>query len=145
MVDAEDFRTAAQSESVDRQSNSSNSNRAIEIHASSLSTVKTSDLDFDIPSACSLGDDNFVLVGKGGMAENPFRSIIEKIIIPDIEPKLPSEKKNISFREIDNSPVRSDSIIEAQNWKINQSGKVELLAAPQKSINSLADTPNCFD
>lgn len=115
----------------------------IEIYLASVSRTKTYDPDLDFASACSLGNDNFAMVGKGGIAENPFSSLIQDITVPDIEPKLSPGENIASFAEVKHS--QSGSILEAQHWRINQSGKVELLAAsPQKNISSLTNTVNCL-
>ena len=146
MVNAKDLIKAAQSESIDSLTNSSSNtkSKSIEIYNSNVSRIETSDPDFDFPSACRLGDNNFVIIGKGGMAENPFSNLIQEITVPDIEAKVP-QQKTISATEPNTLEYQPDLIVEAQNWQINRSGKVELLASSsQQSTSSLAGLPNCL-
>ena len=146
VVRAEDLIKAAQLESTSSLANSSNSkSKSIEIYVSKVSSFETANPNFDILSGCRLGDDNFVIVGKGGIAENPFENLIQEITVPDIEAKLSQPAATISATELNPTKQHYVPVVEAQNWKLNQSGKIELLASSsQKSMSSLADLPNCL-
>ena len=86
-----------------------------------------------------------MLVGKGGLAENPFDSVIQSIILPDLETRSLQRLQSISSAEPNHNVPQIDSVVEAQNWKINQAGKVELLAADQQtSSNAIAYLPVCL-
>jgi len=143
-IDVEDLIQTAHSASVDRQTNDSRDSKRklIEMYATRISTRETAKPDFDIPSGCSLGDSRFVIVGKGGIMENPFRNVMQTTTIADFETKPFSESTNISSA-VDLPSDAADLIVEAQSWQINQSGKVELLASSQTNIPPSIILPNC--
>ena len=139
------MRKAAQSESVDSLTdNSSESKRKqIEIYANNLSETQIVNPDFDLPSACRLGDNIFAISGKGGIAENPFSSVIQNTTVSDLEPKSWQSPQS-STAANNGSKVRQHSVVEAQNWKLNRAGKVELVATTEKQITSLGELPDCL-
>lgn len=95
------------------------------------------------PGCNSETDSKFVSVGKGGLPENPLSSVAQNNTLPDLEglgqpntqPSL-SKTNNDSF-----TPV--EPIIEAQNWQINQFGKLELIATSKS--NHPIEIDGCLD
>ena len=90
-----------------------------------------------ITSGCSF-DSDFAIAGKGGLPDNPIQHIRNEttwqdLRIPAIDNPQVTERSWLFFKP--------NSAREAQNWKINSQGKVELVA--QKSSLWLRDRFNC--
>ena len=143
VVDLEDLDKAVALEfSADSISEESES---IAVSINGILMPRPFDPDFDLVSACRIGNSNFISVGKGGVPENPFKSISQDITIPDLAIKSPRQieatQSNISDRLM-NSQITP--VVEAHNWKINQKGKVELVATTEpKSSNIIGNLPYC--
>ncbi|MEL7074938.1 MAG: filamentous hemagglutinin N-terminal domain-containing protein [Cyanobacteria bacterium J06582_2] len=147
VIDAEEFFKIGQLEPVaDFVNNSTTRKRKpIEVYASSISTTRIVDPSFDSLSACRVGGSNFVVMGKGGIAENPFQSVIQNTTVPDLESNLAQSTEFISSPELNNATSQIEPILEASTWQVNQKGKIELLAASQsKRSNPIAKLPDCL-
>ncbi len=84
----------------------------------------------------------FISVGRGGLPENPLKNVAQNIFVPDLgidaggESTLNSEFPTSVFYQI--SPI-----VEAQNWKVDQQGKVVLTANVEKS-NIIQNQVTCL-
>ncbi|MEM9276112.1 MAG: hypothetical protein AAGA80_24600 [Cyanobacteria bacterium P01_F01_bin.143] len=81
----------------------------------------------EIITSCDVGDNQFAIAGQGGLPENPGQYLRGQTLWQDL--RILSDNPN----QITNNPdIPKDSqkptILEAQTWKINQQGNVELLA-----------------
>ena len=77
-----------------------------------------------VTSNCPVSKDNtFAITGKGGMAANPAQYLRGQTVWQDL--RIPLVSNNVS--SVTDS-INSTSLVEAQTWQINQSGKVELIA-----------------
>ncbi|MGL4884064.1 MAG: hypothetical protein ACRC8K_23855, partial [Waterburya sp.] len=86
----------------------------------------TSDRSQEITTGCTADRDNvFVSIGKGGIPEDPSQYIVGETLWTDLRPlaQTPEIDKNHQ------SWVTSAAIVEAQNWVVNERGKVELIAS----------------
>jgi filamentous hemagglutinin family protein len=94
---------------------------------------------------------NFVVTGRGGLPENPTDPIIGKTIWTDLRnlsPKVAVQEKGGQGRQETLSQGSQNTpsvIIEAQGWRVNSNGQVELLANSPYSIPQAPSnpTPNC--
>ena len=96
----------------------------------------------DLFSACHIGNNNFTYIGRGGIRINPLEELTDSTLLPDWE---------ITPQKIDNSSgsanlkflLESKPIVEAQSWKINQNGKVELVATSVENKLTWVDRVRC--
>ena len=85
-----------------------------------------------VTSNCPVSQKNtFAITGKGGMAANPGQYFRGQTVWQDL--RIPTLSTNTSSVEAYAAP---SSLVEAQTWQINQSGKVELIAK-----TALSDRP----
>ena len=84
-------------------------------------------------------DDSLVNLGRGGLSENPFKILSNKIVLPDLEisesTSLISPQISEKYIHLDKLSVNSNersSLVEAEAWKINQKGNIEMVAIAQK-------------
>jgi filamentous hemagglutinin family protein len=82
-----------------------------------------------IAASCKMGNNQFTLASKGGLPQNPGQYLRGETVWQDL--RLPLDKTTTNFTTNDlpieqNSP--QSNIVEAQAWKINSQGKVELVA-----------------
>jgi large exoprotein involved in heme utilization and adhesion len=85
-----------------------------------------SDRSQEITTGCTADRDNvFVSIGKGGIPEDPSQYILGETLWTDLRPlgQTPEIDKNHQ------SWATSAAIVEAQNWVVNERGKVELIAS----------------
>ncbi|MGL5940310.1 MAG: filamentous hemagglutinin N-terminal domain-containing protein [Waterburya sp.] len=85
-----------------------------------------SDRSQEITTGCTADRDNvFVSIGKGGIPEDPSQYIVGETLWTDLRPlgQTPEIDKN------HHSWATSSAIVEAQNWVVNERGKVELIAS----------------
>ncbi|MEM6613714.1 MAG: filamentous hemagglutinin N-terminal domain-containing protein, partial [Cyanobacteria bacterium P01_C01_bin.72] len=77
----------------------------------------------------SSSENQFTSVGRGGLPENPFTSLAQNSLLADLEPFSPPDNSALN-------PISSsiESIVEAETWKINSQGQVELIAAQNKNV-----------
>ncbi len=91
-------------------------------------------------------DSKFVNIGKGGLSENPLTSVAQDTLLPDFEKFLPPTTSPLSSPQNVDPVPNVEPIIEAQNWKINQSGKLELFATSQSNkSNYNLEIKGCLD
>ena len=97
-----------------------------------------------LTQGCSSNSESkFVNIGKGGLSENPLSSIAQDTLLPDLSAFLPPTTST-SFKS--EALLSVKPIIEAQAWKINQSGKVELVATSQSNkSNYNLEINGCLD
>ena len=143
VVDLEDLNKAVALESS--ADSASEESESIAVSINGILMPRPFDPDFDLVSACRIGNSNFISVGKGGVPENPFKSISQDITIPDLAIKSPRQieaTRSEIFDRLMNSQITP--VVEAHNWKINQKGKVELVATTEpKSSNIIGNLPYC--
>lgn len=99
---------------------------------------KPIDPDLYLSTGCGEVEDNrFVSVGRGGLPEVPLNNVINTSVSPDLEipPSLKNRDRNALDQHITVSPHQTT--IEAQTWKINQNGKIELYAVSPYSQSDL--------
>ncbi len=84
-------------------------------------------------SVSSNRDNQFINVGKGGLPENPLTNVAQDSLLPDFEGFLSPTASSSSPKQNVNPVPNVEPIIEAQNWKMNQSGKLELIANSQSN------------
>ena len=75
----------------------------------------------------------FISVGRGGLPENPLNTIAESYAVPDFGSTYSNLKSMPDLESLTSVDNQTNSVVEAQNWKINQQGKVELTATLDKS------------
>ena len=81
-----------------------------------------------ISSLCPVELDNvLVTTGKGGLAENPSQTLRSQSFWDDIRDFSASSKNNPNLSVRSPSPP-TERIIEAEGWKINSEGELELFA-----------------
>ena len=110
--------------------------RAIELEALPIKPIDTAE---EITAGCNLKSD-FAIAGKGGLLDNPTEYLRSETIWRDLR-----------SLKINNSPINSQSqllsastlVREAQNWKINSQGKVELVGN-QKREQLLSNYFQCM-
>lgn len=145
IVSAEDLTKISEAGSISNtDSNSNEESEAVKIFINGLLTPKSFDSKFDLSSTCRLDNSNFVSVGRGGLPESPLSNIVRDTVLPDLEIFFPQSKFTPAFKP-DNSGRSTEPIIEAQNWKINQNGKVELTASSIKSNVNHVYQANCLN
>lgn len=106
-----------------------------------------------VPGCNSDSDSKFVSIGKGGLPTNPLTSVIQDNLLPDwgglaqsgTQPYISQTNSNTSI-DHSSSLSRVEPIIEAENWKINQFGQLELIATSKNNysleVNGCLNTSN---
>ena len=85
----------------------------------------------------------FVSAGRGGLPANPIKEIAQNIFIPDLG-NIDVDLESIpNLKSLTSISDRTNPIVEAQNWKVNQQGKVELIAHTNKT-NIARDRTDCL-
>jgi len=79
---------------------------------------------------------NFTVTGRGGLPANPQSSVSEEIILQAFE----TGKGESDLTTTDNV---QPSLVEAQEWIINEHGKVELIASSNNNSNIGQKNSNC--
>ena len=146
-VDAGDLNKIIESSSSSNSANNSaEESEPVQMFINGILVAKNYDPDFDLTSACRIGSSNFVSVGRGGVAENPFNGTSQNITIPDLKTSSQQSTKSFPDFELDTVELTQvNPVIEARSWKINQEGKVELISASQPITQaSIKDLPNCL-
>ena len=98
-----------------------------------------------IVSSCGNGDNSqnvFSYTGRGGLPLNPLTELqTNDIVIADFE--IPSDT---TIEEFDGSRIileNTEPVVEANRWKINADGKVELIATTANNAIASTDFSNC--
>ena len=79
---------------------------------------------------------NFIVTGRGGLPPNPSQEIPEEIILQAFETGRGEwRSRSVGFAQ---SPI-----VEAQEWIVNQKGKLELVASSTNSANTWQKNLNC--
>ena len=95
-------------------------------------------------SVSSNRDNQFINVGKGGLPENPLTNVAQDSVLPDLSGFLSPTASSSSPKQNVEPVPNVEPIIEAQNWKMNQSGKIELIANSQSNnSNYRFETNGC--
>ena len=130
---------------------------------SGLIQLPNEPIDSSLYLSKGCGENNnhqFINVGRGGLPANPLNNLIQDSMLADWEtsskltprldlrgkPAHPSRsnivKPSLKPRPFTNS---NTSLIEAQNWKVNQSGKIELVAVSnQNNLTSIDNQTSCL-
>jgi filamentous hemagglutinin family protein len=103
------------------------------------------DVTKKITKGCGVGN-NFAVVGNGGLPENPTQTSISINVWTDLR-SLPiaeiNNNKKSNHSLINNKP--SVNLIEAQNWKVNSQGNIELFTANNAQGITQQDFTHCHD
>ncbi|MBF2067165.1 MAG: filamentous hemagglutinin N-terminal domain-containing protein [Calothrix sp. C42_A2020_038] len=103
------------------------------------STIIQAANQINIGCPASAGD-KFIVVGRGGLPENPTDALRGETIWSDLRPQREETKTRISMtRSMQNAPP---TIVEATGWVKDASGKVELVARFPRQENPV--TFNCL-
>jgi len=95
--------------------------------------AKPIDPNLYLSRGCSTNNGSqFISAGKGGLPENPLNSISQAETIADLDPLVSQSQPNLEALE-SNLP-QAKPLVEAQTWKINQSGKTELVAVSDRTL-----------
>jgi filamentous hemagglutinin family protein len=102
-----------------------NSDRSLELEQLPENPIQATE---QITSGCTKGNNQFALTGKGALSENPGQNLRGETVWQDL--RLPLDKTtNFTTNDLPLEQNSSQStIVEAQAWKINPQGKVELVA-----------------
>ena len=144
VVDAEELEEVAESASIASSEDSTEESEPVKIFIDSILVTKAEDPNFDLYSACQIGDSNFVSINKGGIPENPFNSLIQSLMLPDLDTSSITNKSALTGRPNQRKLVSVQPIVEAEKWKINQNGEVELVAMSPGNSEAIADVPSCL-
>ena len=79
---------------------------------------------------------NFTVTGRGGLPTNPSQSVPEEIILQAFE-------TGTGETDLTTTKNIQPSIIEAQQWVVNEKGKVELVASSNNNTNIRQKNLNC--
>ena len=92
-----------------------------------------------IIKGCSLQSEaNLVFKGRGALPTNPIEELPEEIYLQGFETDPQVKIRNTQLRLESTSESKLDSltpIIEAENWLVNERGKIELVAQKQQNSN----------
>ena len=115
-----------------------NGNRPIELDRLPENLV---DATQQIARRCG-GDNNFTIAGKGGLPENPSQNLRGQIVWQDLRIPIINHN-NASLQSSSNDNLPEFILVEADNWKINRQGKIELLARSNSNSHLEHNSPNC--
>jgi len=125
--------------------NNPNANEQIGVVPLKFELTKRTEI---IPSFCSTNSTNTMVVsGKGGLGDNPGQTLRGQSVWEDLRdfshtdnnestsvPDLLSAPTNSSEHN-ENNNNQTSVIIEANNWRVNKQGKVELVSNIRESFN----------
>ena len=103
-----------------------NSDRQFELGKLSENTIGGNQ---QITKGCS-NSSEFAIVGKGGLPANPTQNLRGQVIWQDLRligSELSYKNEHTEF-DVKQDSTQSNHLVEAQGWKVNQLGKVELFA-----------------
>lgn len=83
----------------------------------------------EIIASCGVGSNKFATTGQGGLPENPGEYLRGKALWQDL--RLP----NLNVKTISHKSrlIPQTTLIEAQNWQVNQEGNIELVVDSKTS------------
>ena len=85
----------------------------------------------------------FTYTGRGGLPANPLEFQTSNTVIADLDLPEDITRDNFEVEEVTIAPPHQN-LVEAQEWKINQKGNIELVASADKSSNaSVFNTFTC--
>ncbi|MEM9272912.1 MAG: filamentous hemagglutinin N-terminal domain-containing protein [Cyanobacteria bacterium P01_F01_bin.143] len=91
-----------------------------------------------IPSFCSTDSTNTMVVsGKGGLSDNPGQTLRGQSVWEDLRDFDLASNDNNAIAPTTNSEHNgnADIIVEANNWRVNDQGKVELVSQSKETFN----------
>ncbi|MEM7593454.1 MAG: filamentous hemagglutinin N-terminal domain-containing protein, partial [Cyanobacteria bacterium P01_A01_bin.83] len=94
----------------------------------SLPSTITDPSEYLSPSCSVHQDSYFTNVGQGGIPANPLQDLIDNTILPDWNQAM-TAFEGASIQGSSSQLPQPNSIVEAQTWKINPQGNVELIAS----------------
>ncbi|MEM7591043.1 MAG: filamentous hemagglutinin N-terminal domain-containing protein [Cyanobacteria bacterium P01_A01_bin.83] len=80
---------------------------------------------------------NFTVTGRGGLPANPRSSVSEEIILQAFE-------TGTGESDLATTENTQPAVIEAQNWIVNEQGKVELVASSMTNVDIGQKSLNCY-
>lgn len=96
------------------------------------------------PSCSPEHNNHFTHIGQGGIAANPLANLMDQTFLPDWN-QSPLEVTQSPEHKLPREPLPTPTpLIEAQSWKINRHGKVELIAAADQSEGNIVNHSECF-
>ncbi|WP_186376066.1 filamentous hemagglutinin N-terminal domain-containing protein [Hyella patelloides] len=106
--------------------------------------IKPIDATQQMTTGCSVSND-FALIGKGGLTENPTQDIRGQALWQDLRRLEFHSKSQINWQP-SFIPQQQKSFREANAWEVNQQGNLELIIDEQAVVvtNALAKLQNCF-
>jgi filamentous hemagglutinin family protein len=78
-----------------------------------------------IAKACGVGTNQFAIAGRGGLPENPLQNLRGQTVWQDL--RLTAIDPNNSSNSEIKADIPAKPILEAQAWKINDQGQIELI------------------
>jgi large exoprotein involved in heme utilization and adhesion len=91
-----------------------------------------------IAKSCGIGANQFAIAGRGGLPENPLQNLRGQTVWQDLR---------LTAIDSSNSEIEADTpakpILEAQAWKINDLGQIELIAINADTRLSLDNQAGC--
>ncbi|MEM9273299.1 MAG: filamentous hemagglutinin N-terminal domain-containing protein [Cyanobacteria bacterium P01_F01_bin.143] len=118
-----------------------NENRLIELNQLPDNFI---DETKEIIASCNVGDNKFAIAGQGGFPENPGQYLRGQTIWQDLR-LLSNNSNKLTTNLAQSKYLPRPRIIEAQTWKINQQGNVELLAnIPSDRFNLSQNNNKCW-
>ncbi|MDJ0591157.1 MAG: S-layer family protein [Pleurocapsa sp. MO_226.B13] len=89
------------------------------------------------------GNSSFINTGRGGLPPNPYEPLDSNNMFVDVQ--LPSQWAENSASSSSASPPKTEPILEANNWVINEKGRVELVADRSSTISLCGDRSEHMD
>jgi large exoprotein involved in heme utilization and adhesion len=77
-----------------------------------------------IAKSCGVGTNQFAIAGRGGLPENPLQNLRGQTVWQDLRLAAIDSTKTSQVK----ADQPSAKILEAQAWKINDLGQIELIA-----------------
>jgi filamentous hemagglutinin family protein len=99
-----------------------------------------------ITTGCITSNNDFKMIGKGGLSEDPTLNLRDNIIWNDLRWQDTVDRTSTTLRDRNNREIQMkiEPIIEAQRWKINRNGRVELISSNPENYISLPN-PKCLE
>jgi len=92
--------------------------------------------------SCGVGANQFAIAGRGGLPENPLQNLRGQTVWQDLRLMAIDSSNSNSNSEIE-ADTPAKPILEAQAWKINDLGQIELIAINADTRLSLDNQAGC--
>ncbi len=101
--------------------------------------VNFADLSNQINNTCArVKDNNFILTGRGGEPSAPYDLLFHRSVLSDLgtNEKIHIQSGNINKNAPEILTKKSAPIVEANSWRFNQNGQIQLVANYQENIQN---------